>query len=153
MVAAQAVGARPVVTSVATAGLLLGEPHLRGNAMVAVRRQVRDDLALPAPVVMARVRVLGETSARTTGVVASAIVVNAGARVQQPRARVAVAVAVVVVVAAAAKITTKTRRPAASSTTSTIGIRPSYPTNPGSARRSAGRRAFGVGERLPSASP
>lgn len=149
--AAQAGVLPVVVTSVAvvTAGLprVL---HLRAIAKVEVRPQVLRDLAVLGPVAMpVRAQAFGETSAAMTGVVAIAIVVVVVVP-PRTRARVAVAVAVVVVVAAAVKITTKSRRPAASSTTSTIGIRPL--ASRGSARRSADRRAFGVAGPPPSVS-
>lgn len=148
--AVQAVGVQAAVETsvvVATQGLLL-EHHLPANATAEARHRVDDHRAVLGPVATAvKVRLLGE---RTTGVGASATVVNADA-VAQPRAkraRAAVAGAVVVVVAAAARITTRFRQPAASSTISKIGIRPS--ANPGSAHRPACRRAFGVAELLPS---
>jgi hypothetical protein len=113
--AVQAVGVQAAVeTSVvgATQGLLLEHLRLRANVTAEARR-VDDHLA-----VLGQVRLLGEM---TTGVVASATVVNADAP-RAKRARVAVAVAVVVVAGAPAKIMTRSRRLAARSTTSTTGI-------------------------------
>lgn len=121
--AAAQTGVLPVVaTSVVVTA---GRPralHRRAIARVAVHLQARADLAVQVPVAMlVRARVCGETSAVTTGVVAIAIVVVVVV-LPRTRARVAVAVAVVVAGAAAVKITTRSRRPAVSSTTSTTGI-------------------------------
>lgn len=124
------------VTSVVVTGLRRHATKVLGG--LAVGPQV-DGLAVRVPGAMPvllpgamRVLVLvlplvGETSVGTTGVVASAIVVNADVVAQsRTRARVAVVVAEVVVVVAVAKITTRAHRLAAApSTTSKTGIRPS----------------------------
>lgn len=155
--AVQAVDVPEVVVTLAAAvkvGLAPGL-HLHAIATVQPRRRVRADLAVlghpVAMLVQGRV-VLGEILAAMTGVVVVVVIATVDARAQRRAARVAVAVAAVVVVAVAAKSTTKCRPPAASSTTSTTGIRPS-PASRGSARRTASRRAFGVDGRLPNAIP
>jgi hypothetical protein len=150
-------------------------PRRRATATAAPRVVAH----VPRAAAMVVAMVAGETSAATIGAAAAIVVIEADAEAQAARARVAVVVAVAVVAVAAARIT-RTDRPAAASTTSTIGIDRQHiyyldaedPACLGRAggegegpatvplqakwdmaRRQASRRRSCVDERLPSARP